>query len=74
MPKEHPLSPETRELVRAQLSRRGVIAGVGGLGAVGARREQREGARSPGTRGGAVSRRSPLDGFARPWATKPVAN
>lgn len=35
MPKEHPLSPETRELVRAQLSRRGVIAGVGGLGAVG---------------------------------------
>ena len=35
MPKDNPLSPETRELVRAQLSRRSVIAGVGGLGAVG---------------------------------------
>ena len=35
MPKDNPLATETRELVRAQLSRRGVIAGVGGLGAVG---------------------------------------
>lgn len=35
MPKNDPLSPEIRDLVRAQLSRRGVIAGVGGLGAVG---------------------------------------
>ena len=35
MQKNNPLSPEMRELVRAQLSRRGVIAGVGGLGAVG---------------------------------------
>ncbi|MFZ2228585.1 MAG: spermidine/putrescine ABC transporter substrate-binding protein [Candidatus Nanopelagicaceae bacterium] len=35
MPLNNPLSPEMRELVRAQLSRRGVIAGVGGLGAVG---------------------------------------
>lgn len=35
MPNNNPLSPEMRELVRAQLSRRGVIAGVGGLGAVG---------------------------------------
>lgn len=35
MPINNPLSPEMRELVRAQLSRRGVIAGVGGLGAVG---------------------------------------
>lgn len=35
MPMNNPLSPEMRELVRAQLSRRGVIAGVGGLGAVG---------------------------------------
>lgn len=35
MLKNNPLSPEMRELVRAQLSRRGLIAGAGGLGAVG---------------------------------------
>lgn len=35
MPMNNPLSPEMRELVRAQLSRRGVIAGAGGLGALG---------------------------------------
>jgi spermidine/putrescine transport system substrate-binding protein len=31
----NPLSPETRELIRAQVSRRGFIAGIGGLGTVG---------------------------------------
>jgi len=30
-----PLSPTTREIIRAQVSRRGFIAGVGGVGAVG---------------------------------------
>ncbi|MBI3429000.1 MAG: spermidine/putrescine ABC transporter substrate-binding protein [Actinobacteria bacterium] len=35
MPKNNPLSPKMLELVRAQLSRRGVIAGVGSLGAAG---------------------------------------
>jgi spermidine/putrescine transport system substrate-binding protein len=35
MPIDNPLSPETRKLIRAQLSRRGFIAGAGGLGAVG---------------------------------------
>lgn len=35
MPKNNPLSPETRELIRAQMSRRGFIASIGGLGAAG---------------------------------------
>ena len=35
MPINSPLSPETRALIKAQLSRRGFIAGVGGAGAVG---------------------------------------
>ena len=35
MAKEETLSPEVRGLIRAQLSRRGVIAGIGGVGAVG---------------------------------------
>ena len=35
MPKNNPLTPHMRELIRAQLSRRGVIAGVGGLGVAG---------------------------------------
>lgn len=35
MAKEKELSPEVRGLIRAQLSRRGVIAGIGGVGAVG---------------------------------------
>lgn len=35
MAKEKEFSPEVRGLIRAQLSRRGVIAGIGGVGAVG---------------------------------------
>jgi spermidine/putrescine transport system substrate-binding protein len=35
MPIDNPLSPETRKLIRAQLSRRGFIAAAGGVGAVG---------------------------------------
>lgn len=35
MAKEEELSPEVRGLIHAQLSRRGVIAGIGGVGAVG---------------------------------------
>ncbi len=35
MPKDEKLSPKTLELIRAQLSRRGFIAGAGGLGAAG---------------------------------------
>jgi len=35
MPKNSPLSAETRALIKAQMSRRGFIAGVGGAGAVG---------------------------------------
>src|SRR5487761_2006923 len=35
MPKEEPIAPKTLDLIRAQMSRRGVIAGVGGLGAAG---------------------------------------
>lgn len=35
MPKNGPLSPKTLELIRSQMSRRGFIAGAGGLGAAG---------------------------------------
>ncbi len=35
MTTKDPLSPQTREIIRAQVSRRGFIAGVGGVGAVG---------------------------------------
>jgi spermidine/putrescine transport system substrate-binding protein len=35
MPKNEPISPKTLELIRAQMSRRGFIAGAGGLGAAG---------------------------------------
>ena len=35
MPIDNPLSPETRKLIRAQLSRRGFIAAAGGVGAAG---------------------------------------
>lgn len=35
MSTSNPLSPETRALIRAQMSRRGFIAGAGGIGAVG---------------------------------------
>jgi len=35
MPKNDPISPKTLELIRAQMSRRGFIAGAGGLGAAG---------------------------------------
>jgi spermidine/putrescine transport system substrate-binding protein len=35
MPIHNPLSPETREIIRAQLSRRGFIAAAGGVGAAG---------------------------------------
>jgi spermidine/putrescine transport system substrate-binding protein len=35
MPIDNPLSPETRKLIKAQLSRRGFIAAAGGLGAAG---------------------------------------
>src|SRR5450830_853930 len=35
MPIDNPLSPETRKLIRAQLSRRGFIATAGGVGAAG---------------------------------------
>jgi len=35
MPNKVNLSPETRALIKAQISRRGLIAGTGGLGAVG---------------------------------------
>ncbi len=35
MPKKEELAPETRQLIRAQLSRRGLIAGIGGVGAAG---------------------------------------
>jgi spermidine/putrescine transport system substrate-binding protein len=35
MPKNDAISPKTLELIRAQMSRRGFIAGVGGLGAAG---------------------------------------
>jgi spermidine/putrescine transport system substrate-binding protein len=35
MPIDNPLSPETRKLIKAQLSRRGFIAATGGLGAAG---------------------------------------
>lgn len=35
MPTEEPIAPKTLDLIRAQMSRRGVIAGVGGLGVAG---------------------------------------
>jgi spermidine/putrescine transport system substrate-binding protein len=35
MPKNNSISPKTLELIRAQMSRRGFIAGAGGLGAAG---------------------------------------
>ncbi|MSX62855.1 MAG: spermidine/putrescine ABC transporter substrate-binding protein, partial [Actinobacteria bacterium] len=35
MPTINPISPETRAIIRAQMSRRGFIAGAGGLGAAG---------------------------------------
>ncbi len=35
MTPSNPLSPETRALIRAQVSRRGFLAGAGGIGAVG---------------------------------------
>jgi len=35
MPTTNPISPETRAIIRAQMSRRGFIAGAGGLGAAG---------------------------------------
>ncbi len=35
MPTNSPLSPETRAIIRAQMSRRGLLAGAGGLGAAG---------------------------------------
>ena len=35
MPKNEALAPEVGQLIRAQLSRRGLIAGIGGLGAAG---------------------------------------
>jgi hypothetical protein len=40
MPTINPISPETRAIIRAQMSRRGFIAGAGGLGAAGLLAEQ----------------------------------
>lgn len=51
MPTNDPISPKTLELIRAQMSRRGFIAGAGGLGAAGLLAAC--GTSSPKTAGGA---------------------
>ena len=50
MPKKENLSPETRALIKAQISRRGLIAGAGGITIPAAAGLHRS-ARSPSTSG-----------------------
>jgi len=67
MPTNNPLSPETRAIIRAQMTRRGVLAGAGGLGVAGLLAACGTKSASTGAKGASVTDISATDKIAR-WA------
>ncbi len=67
MPTNSPLTPETRAIIRAQMSRRGLLAGAGGLGAAGLLAACGTKSASTGTKAAAVTDLSDTEKIAR-WA------
>ena len=67
MPTNNPLSPETRAIIRAHMTRRGVLAGAGGLGVAGLLAACGTKSASTGAKGASVTDISATDKIAR-WA------